>query len=148
MVLVDYYSRYPDIAYVPDLTSSTVIAKLKNIFARWSIPETLVCDNGPPFFSEEFISCSVQFGFVYVTSSPYYPQTNGETESGVKIGRKILKQGDPFIALMAYQAAAIPATGVTPSQLIMGRQVRTTVPVVICYQPGRISCPYGKPTRR
>ena len=61
------------------------------------------------------------------SSSSYYPQTNGETESGMKIGKKILRREDPFIALMAYRAAPIPATGVSQSQLIMGRQIRTTV---------------------
>ena len=69
VVLVDYYSRYPEIAYVPDLTSRMVIAKLKNIFARWGIPEILVSDNGPPFFSEEFKSFNVQFGFAHVSEN-------------------------------------------------------------------------------
>ena len=29
VVLVDYFSRYPEIVYVPDLTSRTVISKLE-----------------------------------------------------------------------------------------------------------------------
>ena len=36
---------------------------------------------------------------------------------------------DVFLALMAYRSTLVVATGVSPSELIMGRKIRTVVPV-------------------
>jgi len=47
ILVVDYYSKYPEISRLPDKTASTVIMHLKNIFARHGIPEKLSSDNMP-----------------------------------------------------------------------------------------------------
>ena len=41
-----------------------------------------------------------------------------------------MKKEDPFIALMLYRSTPHSATGVTPAQLMFGRQIRTIVPSV------------------
>ncbi|KAG1937342.1 interleukin-1 receptor accessory protein-like 1-A [Pimephales promelas] len=48
------------------------------------------------------------WGFSHVTSSPHFPQSNGEAEHAVRTIKSLLKKSsDPYLALMAYQAAPL-----------------------------------------
>ena len=130
LIVMDYFSRYLEMAYLETITSAQVIGKLKNIFARWGVPEELVSDNGGQFKADVFQKFAFEYGFTQTFTSPHFPQANGEAESVVKIAKKILQQEDIFVASMAYRATPVTATGVSPSELMMGRRIRTTVPVL------------------
>ena len=41
LVVVDYFSRYPELVKMPSTTSNSTISALKAIFARYGIPEVL-----------------------------------------------------------------------------------------------------------
>ncbi|MCI4394483.1 hypothetical protein PGIGA_G00169220 [Pangasianodon gigas] len=45
LVVVDYFSRFIDIAYFPDMSGNTVRLCLSNMFARWGCPNALITDN-------------------------------------------------------------------------------------------------------
>ena len=130
LVVVDYYSRYIKIAHFTNMTSGQTIGKMKNMFAHWGIPDEVVTDNGLQFSSDEFRVFTETYGFVHTTSSPYFPQSNGEVERAMQTAKKILKQDDPFLALMAYRATPVHPTQTSPCQLIMGRQIRTRIPTL------------------
>ena len=54
LIIVDYYSRYPEIARLSSTTSSAAITVLKSVFVRHVIPEVVRSDNGPQYSSKEF----------------------------------------------------------------------------------------------
>ena len=129
LLVVDYYSRWIEISHLRSLTSSSVINSFKAIFARMGIPERLMTDNGTQYTSSEFSKFSQNYGFKHVTSSPHHPAGNGEAERAVQTVKNLLKkEQDPFLALLNYRSTPL-AQGKSPAELLMGRQLRTRVPL-------------------
>ena len=87
LMIIDYYSRYIEIAHLSGTTADEVIRHTKSIFVRHGIPEQVISDNGPQFASEAYRKFARDFHFEHVTSSPYFPQSNGEAERGGEICR-------------------------------------------------------------
>ena len=130
MVIVDYGSKWLDFKQLKNTTSLDVIKALCEVFATHGIPKVVVSDNGPQYASSEFAQFAKEWGFTHVTSSPRYPRANGEAERAVKTAKSILTKNDnPFLGLMAYRSAPIH-NGLSPSQLLMSRRLRTTLPTV------------------
>ena len=130
LLVVDYASSYVEIAKLAATTSPDVILHLRSIFARHGIPETVVSANGPQYASYEFARFAVEEGFIHVTSSPRYPQSNGKAERAVQTVKAMLKKSvDPYGALLAYRTTSLEC-GYSPAQLLMGRQPRTSIPVM------------------
>lgn len=49
LVLVDYYSRFPELSPLTTLSATAVISACREMFARHGIPEKVISDNGPQF---------------------------------------------------------------------------------------------------
>ena len=47
LVIVDYFSNFPELCHLSDTHSTSVIAKVKATFSRYGIPKYVVSDNGP-----------------------------------------------------------------------------------------------------
>lgn len=62
------------------MTSKCVIAKMKNLFARFGIPTQVRNDNGGCYNSEAFTSFSLDYRFTHNISGPRYPESNGMAE--------------------------------------------------------------------
>ena len=91
--------------------------------------KTIVSDNGPQYSSSQFREFSTKYRFKHVTSSPRYPQGNGEAERAVQIVKNLWKRSDdPHLALLSYNSTPIKL-GYSPAQLLKSRNIRSTVPV-------------------
>ena len=130
LLVVDYYSRYVEVANLSLTKSADIVVHLKSMFARQVVCEILVTDNGPQFAAGSFTTFAANYGFQHVTSSPKFPQSNGEAERAVQTIKNLLtKAEDPYLALLAYRSTPLH-NGFSPAQLLMGRRLRTTVPTL------------------
>ena len=129
LVIIDFLSRWIEIARLERTSSECVINHIRSIFSRYGIPEILVSDNGPQYSSDLFKQFAKSYGFTHITSSPLYPQANGEAERAVKTVKNMLKKTtDPYLALLAYRSTPL-SLGYTPSELMMCRKLRTDIPI-------------------
>lgn len=140
LVLVDAYSKYPEVVKMNSTTSTATLAVLRDIFSRQGLPEVLVSDNGPQFVSREFENFCSKNGIVHHTSAVHKPASNGQAERVVQILSSALKQAqlirddvDSVIAryLLIYRNTPHSTTGEAPSMLLMGRRLRTRLDLML-----------------
>ena len=129
-VTVDYHSRWINIANLKPTTSQPVIRKIKVLFSKHSIPDTVQSANGPQFNSSDFEKFSAEYWFTHVTSSPLMHQANGLLERAVQTTKKILDNKDVPLALLNYRATRISSTGISPAEALMERRIKTKLPVL------------------
>ena len=76
---------------VNSTSSSSTIEVLRDLFARFGIPEQLVSDNSAQFVSEEFQAFIRSNGIRHITSATYHPATNGLAERAVQTFKQALR---------------------------------------------------------
>ena len=91
LIVVDYYSRYPEVSELRNTKARTVINKTKSIFSRHGIPESVVSDNGPQYSSEEYKHFPQDYNFIHNTISPRYPSLVAYMKRQSKQSRTLLK---------------------------------------------------------
>lgn len=134
LVVVDAYSKWPEVFPVKNATSTVTIETLRTLFARTGLPQQLVSDNGSQFTSEEFQMFMKRNGIKHITTVPFHPATNGLAERFVqtfKHSMKAMANSKLSISeklanfLLSYRNTEHSTTGQTPSVLFMGRSLRS-----------------------
>ncbi|CAG2207858.1 unnamed protein product [Mytilus edulis] len=141
-VLVDYYSRYFEVAVTKNISSENITSLISKFCLTHGLPLSIHTDNGPQFVSQHFKNFMSEHGIVHHRTTPLWPQANGEVErqnrsimKRVKIaqaeGRDWKLELSKF--LIMYRSTAHSTTGVSPSELLFGRKIRTKLPELIDY---------------
>ena len=80
LITVDYYSNFWEIDQLASTSASTVITKLKNHFARYRCPDTVISVNGPQVFLPRI--CAL-LKVLEIQASDHQPrQQQGQREGG------------------------------------------------------------------
>ena len=133
-IVVDAHSKWQEVIEMSSTTSTLTIAALRRLFATYGLPQQLVSDNGPQFTSDEFALFCKMNGVKHIRTAPYHPSSNGLAEQFVQTFKKAIKAGvstqnslsqrlSNF--LLSYRSIPHSTTNNPPSQLFLGRTLRT-----------------------
>ena len=140
LVVVDAYSKFPEVVKMTSTTSTATVNALRDIFSRYGLPEIMVSDNGPQFIASEFQQFCRKNGIMHRTSAAYKPSTNGQAERVVQILKsaiaqaRVTKQDVNVVlarSLLVYRNTPHTTTGEAPSVLLMGRKLRTRLDLIL-----------------
>ena len=130
LITVDHYSDFYELDQLTNTQSTTIVDLTKAHFARHGIPLRCLTDNGPQFISNEYKNFAQTYGFEHVTSSPYWSRSNGKAEATVNDAKSLLKKShDISLALLNVRNTPPRGHSFSPTQRLMGRRTRSTLPL-------------------
>lgn len=132
--MCDYYSNFIGVENITKANTTGISKALKAMFARYSVLDVLMSDNGPQFTSVEFALFAKKSDFEHATSSPHYLQSDGKADNAVKTMKrsftKCRESGQSeFFTLMDWRNTATEEVGTSPAQRFLGRRCKTLLPI-------------------
>ena len=144
LTVMDYFTNWVE-AYptrVRDLKASTVArVLLKNCFTRLGMPDEVITYQGAEFEGELFTELCKSLNVSKLRTSPYRPSTNGMVERYHRtlnqmlgnFGGETQRDWDLHVlaASAAHRASEHVVTGFTPNFMMLNREVRAPVDIVL-----------------
>ena len=132
LIVVDSHTKSIEALPVRSATTEVTITRLRELFARLGLPQTVVSDNGPQFASQQFAQFMTDNNITHLRSAPYHPQSNGLAERAVRtikdglVKHSMVNDLDAKLArvLLGYRRTPLPC-GKSPSELLLNYQVRS-----------------------
>jgi len=133
LLLVDYYSGFPEVFKLNSTSTKAIVQFLTPVLSRYGSPELLISDNAANLISEDFEQFCRDWDVTHVTSSPFLSRSNGCAERAIRTCKQLIKKcndthQDFYRALQIFRTSPL-SCGFSPSQLLMGRRIRSNLPV-------------------
>ena len=108
LLVIDYYSRFIEVAELSSVKSESVILKLKKIFARHGIPQLVISDNGLNMYHFQLLILQNRMAsnIVPVVLDTHKPMEKQRGQCRV-VKQLWRKEDDPYLALMSYLSTTI-----------------------------------------
>ena len=130
LIIVDSHSKWIEAFTMKNATSSATIRYLRQVFAQFGVPESIVSDNGTQFVTSEFKEFCQMNSIRHIQTAPYHPSSNGMAERSVQVIKQgIRKQSTGTLndrisrVLFQYRITPHSTTGSSPSELLIGRRL-------------------------
>uniref|UniRef100_A0A3P9KLT8 Gypsy retrotransposon integrase-like protein 1 n=1 Tax=Oryzias latipes TaxID=8090 RepID=A0A3P9KLT8_ORYLA len=134
LIIVDYYSRFPVVRLLPDISARTVCTYFKSVLGEHGLPSTIIADCGTQYVSEEFKKRCEDSNITLKFSSPYHHQANSVAERAVGTVKALWKKAKedntcPYTALWMYRITPLDDNMPSPYELLYGRKPKSLLPI-------------------
>ena len=135
LVIGDYFTRWKEVFAMKDMEAVTVAKFLVyDVICHFGVPDSLHTDQGKNFESAPIKEICQLLGIQKTSTTPYHPQSDGLVERFHRTHLNMLSMAVvdnehcwdlhlPTI-LLAYRTSVHETTGVTPFELMFGREAR------------------------
>lgn len=138
MVVMDYFTKWPEVFAIPNQEATTVASKLvEEVICRFGVPLEIHSDQGRNFESQVFKEVCEILGMHKTRTTAYHPQSDGMVERfNQTIERHLAKLVDTHqkdwdkripLFLLSYRTAVHESTKTTPAYVNFGRELRLPV---------------------
>ena len=144
LVIIDKYSRYPEVEIVRSTSADAVVPHIDKVFSTHGFPERVLTDGGPPFNgtgSHPYYQYMKWAGVDSRPVAPEDPEANGLAENFMKVIKKVwqsalVEKKNPrqelYKFLRNYRSTPHTSTGKSPAEaLFFGRTIKTRLPQVM-----------------
>ena len=82
IVITDAFSKYTELAAIPDKTAVTVARSFfENWICRHGVPRIIISDRGKEFLNKVMVDLCDFMGITHTATSSYHPQSNSQAET-------------------------------------------------------------------